>query len=118
MAYSNTAAQTAAYEFVARVWPVIGPLYLGGQSTGAVAAHLQEQGIPTRRGGPWRASKVWAVIERAHAMGLNPTPARSCAEAQELRREARASNGSFPAPKAGGEFPAAGSRQRKGGVKP
>ncbi|KAA1054686.1 hypothetical protein FH063_005962 [Azospirillum argentinense] len=113
--------RAAAAAFTVRVWPVIHPLYDTGASTTAIAAHLTKRGFPTPAGGRWCAAGVWRVIERAHEIGLSPRPARTCAEAQQLRRDAeraaRAPLGSFPDPRAGGVLPAARSGQCSASVK-
>ena len=40
-----------------------------GMTIGAVCAALNREGVPTKRGGPWRHATVWAMLHRSHFWG-------------------------------------------------
>lgn len=55
-----------AADFAARVQPVISEARsAGSHSLRAIAAYLTDRGVQTRRGGPWDAAKVRALIGNA-----------------------------------------------------
>ena len=61
----NEAVQARAKTEAERVMKVIGPLRAAGATLAAVAATLNETGIPTSRGGAWTPTQVSRVLDRA-----------------------------------------------------
>ena len=61
----NEAIQNKANREAAKLIKIIGPLHKAGTSLQKIAATLNEQGIPTSRGGTWSATQVSRVIDRA-----------------------------------------------------
>ena len=41
----------------------------GGLSVGALCATLNGEGVPTKRGNPWRHATIWAMLHRSHFWG-------------------------------------------------
>jgi hypothetical protein len=64
--FSNSSRAARALHFAARLAPTIKELQEGGVTTlRAIAAALDERGIPTPRGqGPWHATQVRVVLAR------------------------------------------------------
>jgi DNA invertase Pin-like site-specific DNA recombinase len=56
--------KAAADRFAANVLPLVKPLRDEGKSLRAIAAALNERGVPTARGGTWAATQVADVLRR------------------------------------------------------
>jgi len=41
----------------------------GGLSIGALCTALNQEGVATKRGGPWRHATIWAMLHRSHFWG-------------------------------------------------
>lgn len=60
----NDAIRAKAKAEAERVMKVVGPMRKAGATLAAIAATLNETGIPTSRGGSWTPTQVSRVIER------------------------------------------------------
>lgn len=61
---SNERCKADAQEFAQKHWPAINRMKKNGNSLNQIAMTLNDQGIPTRRGGAWTATTVRNLIKR------------------------------------------------------
>ena len=66
--------------------PTIQELHAGGcESLRAIAAGLEERGIPTARGGKWSAVQVSRLLEAARSLSAQASPSRERRSGRAVR---------------------------------